>query len=442
MSNHFQMGAYNKDTGEHESPIYADKKYKYSCPECCRDVIFKKGKIMRPHFSHMKSDKPCLYYDKPSESQLHKEAKLLLTKMLKNHIPISIYRKCQCSSKYGSNYKNTVTVLNMNSKTYSDTWEIITEYKFIHNESCKSADVACVDNGNIVHIFEICHTHKTKEMDRPEPWFEFNARNLIEIANESDGKFLKIECLRNFDCEYCVAKKLREKIKDQLVIKVNEIMNSLYHDEFDDYDKKKIMNGTSLFSIEYLKHLQSQSVKLGMKNVADIMSYFEKEIIKQIDMSANSIREEKQARENDEKWINVIRDTFRIELNSIVDTKYREEIDENDKMILINRNESYCNLHYLNHLRSHFSLSQFSDDDIITHIKMDITQKIENSISSLQKEKKWWEIQKKERMEREKTSQLEKERSERNEKRREFEMEKQRKYLESSNKQSILYYMK
>ena len=50
-----------------------------------KDVIFRNGKIKQPHFAHHKSDNPCYYYDKPCETQIHKDAKLLMKSLLDNN---------------------------------------------------------------------------------------------------------------------------------------------------------------------------------------------------------------------------------------------------------------------------------------------------------------------------------------------------------------------
>ena len=71
------MGALNKTTNNYEYPKLANKNNKYKCPDCEKDVIFRNGKIKQPHFAHHKSNNPCYYYDKPNETQIHKDAKLL-----------------------------------------------------------------------------------------------------------------------------------------------------------------------------------------------------------------------------------------------------------------------------------------------------------------------------------------------------------------------------
>ena len=65
------LGGINISTNNYESPLHASKNNKYKCPDCDKNVILKKGKIKIDHFCHYKSTEPCLYYDKPNESQIH-----------------------------------------------------------------------------------------------------------------------------------------------------------------------------------------------------------------------------------------------------------------------------------------------------------------------------------------------------------------------------------
>ena len=50
------LGAINTDTGKYTSPRFASKNYKYKCPECERDLIFRQGKIKVPHYAHKKEN--------------------------------------------------------------------------------------------------------------------------------------------------------------------------------------------------------------------------------------------------------------------------------------------------------------------------------------------------------------------------------------------------
>lgn len=205
MSHHFFMGAINKLNNTYEYPKIANKKNKYKCPECEKNVIFRNGKIKQPHFAHYKSDNPCTYYERPSESQIHKEAKMIMKTLLINKESIYIYRKCMYC-------KDDDEVLFIFDEDYNDEMKAIIEYKFNYNDSLKSADVALIQNNKLIYIFEICYKNKTREENRPEPWFEINAVELINLVNNRDIKDnFEIECIRNnYKCGRCQDE---EKIK-------------------------------------------------------------------------------------------------------------------------------------------------------------------------------------------------------------------------------------
>jgi hypothetical protein len=215
MSNHFSMGAINKVTQEYEYPKIAIRGNKYKCPSCEKDVIFKHGKIKQPHFAHYKSYNPCYYYDKPSESQIHKDAKMLMKKLLDEKHNIFIERKCNYCEKYG--ICNESDDYDIFSHEYNDNTKAIIEYKFKYNDSNKSADVALVENDKIKYIFEICYKNKTYENNRPEPWFEIKAEDLLNKINsgeiiDEEGN-ISLECIRHHKCEVCEwhEKEIREK---------------------------------------------------------------------------------------------------------------------------------------------------------------------------------------------------------------------------------------
>ena len=63
------------------------------------------------------------------------------------------------------------------------------EHRFTYNNGIKYADVAYLHRNNLVGIFEIYHTHKTREEDRPEPWYEFDASTVLRLVN----KFLVLD---------------------------------------------------------------------------------------------------------------------------------------------------------------------------------------------------------------------------------------------------------
>ena len=78
------------------------------------------------------------------------------------------------------------------------------EHRFEHNNGVKIADVGYLDEDEIVCIFEIYNTHKTRSEDRPEPWFEIDAVTLINIANENKNPVLEIPCIRCENCPECI----------------------------------------------------------------------------------------------------------------------------------------------------------------------------------------------------------------------------------------------
>jgi len=201
------MGAINKFTNDYEYPQMASKgKNKYKCPSCDKYVIFKKGLIKKPHFAHYKSDNPCLYYDKPNESQIHKDAKMLMKSLLDNKKNISITRECKYCHQRNLGYNECIHYDIY--EEYNENTKGFIEYKFIHNNSKKSADVALIENDKIKYIFEICYKNKTMEENRPEPWIEINAEDLINKINsgeiiDEEGN-ITIECVRNYKCDFCV----------------------------------------------------------------------------------------------------------------------------------------------------------------------------------------------------------------------------------------------
>jgi uncharacterized protein YkuJ len=187
------LGAINKLTGEYIHPFFANKTDEYVCPECNRDLILCKGEKRIHHYRH-KTDSaiPCNHYSNPGEAQIHKDAKRLIKSMLERKIPFSIVRKCvSCETSE----EFDIPTVDENSK-------IILEYRFDYN-GLKIADVAYIENDEIVCIFEICNTHKTCSEDRPEPWFEIDASTLIEAVSNNNDTVLKIPCIRCEKCDNC-----------------------------------------------------------------------------------------------------------------------------------------------------------------------------------------------------------------------------------------------
>jgi uncharacterized protein YkuJ len=227
MSGLISIGAINRVTGEYVYPRIANKKDEYICPECNKDLILCQGKIRVHHFRH-KTDNitPCHHYSNPTETQIHKNAKLLMKTLLEQKVPISFIRTCVSCNKNDE----------FEIPEISETSAIKIEHRFEHN-GFKIADVAYINNGEIVCIFEICNTHKTRSESRPEPWFEIDAKTLIDIANDIWVGAIQLPCIRCEKCEDCI-----ENTKMQLLKQTK--MQMKYYD-IDKYIRIKL--GQTIF---------------------------------------------------------------------------------------------------------------------------------------------------------------------------------------------------
>lgn len=190
-------GAINKNTNKYEYPDTANKKDKYKCPDCDRDVLFRKGAKNLPHFAHFKSNDPCNYYkNNGGESPEHKEGKLIMKHLLQTHTPMRFYRKCpRC--------RHTHFEHEIGNEYYDENTFAKDEYGFYYNGTRRSADVALIKYKEALAIFEIKHTHETKEEDRPEPWFEISANKLIDLVNKNTFENINIQCKRTIPCSDC-----------------------------------------------------------------------------------------------------------------------------------------------------------------------------------------------------------------------------------------------
>ncbi len=214
MSQLLYLGGLNKKTLEYVYPKIANKRDEYMCPECNKDLVLCQGIVRSDYFRHKVDINPCNYYSHPSESQIHKDAKMLLKKLLDTKIPITFIRQC-CSCKKNKKYKIV---------EITESSNIQLEYRFEYN-GLKIADVAYIDNNELLCIFEICNTHKTSNQDRPEPWFEIEASSLIKLVNNDNLTDIQIQCIRLQKCKECIEDEKyifysdKEKIRYENIIK-------------------------------------------------------------------------------------------------------------------------------------------------------------------------------------------------------------------------------
>jgi len=193
MTQLLSLGAINKLTGEYVYPKIANKKDEYICPECNKDLILVQGKIRVHHFRHkVDSINPCHHYSKPTESQIHKDAKMLMKTLLENKTHIQFVREC-VSCKISAE----ITLPEITEGSI-----ITLEHRFNYEDELRIADVAHTLNGEIKSIYEICNTHKTCSEDRPEPWVEIDANSLLTLVNTNNEPLI-INCVRCEKCEKC-----------------------------------------------------------------------------------------------------------------------------------------------------------------------------------------------------------------------------------------------
>ena len=186
------LGAIELSSGNYCRPNQASKENSYKCAECDQRVILRKGSIRRPHFAHY-SKRECSYYEHPNESQLHKDAKYRMAEILKQKLDISIGWTCVNSNCRGSNG-------NSNDVIYKDGDEVVIEYRDPGGKYI--ADVAIINEGKPRMIFEIKHTHVTTSI-RPEPWFEFEAKEFYEDYNLETDSY-SFSCVRRNSMRECL----------------------------------------------------------------------------------------------------------------------------------------------------------------------------------------------------------------------------------------------
>jgi len=192
------LGAINKLTGEYVYPKIANKKDEYICPECNKDLILVQGKIRVHHFRHkVDSINPCHHYSKPTESQIHKNAKMLMKTLLEYKKHIKFIRECASCKVSAELTLPEITEVSI----------ITLEHRFNYEDTLRIADVAHTLNGEIKGIYEICHTHKTSSENRPEPWVEIDANSLLTLVNANNEPLI-INCIRCEKCEECYTKHL------------------------------------------------------------------------------------------------------------------------------------------------------------------------------------------------------------------------------------------
>ena len=206
------IGGISVSTKQYVYPKIAVKTDSYVCPECNDNLVLCKGNIRAHYFRH-KINTSCAHYSSPSESVIHKDAKLLLKTLLEKKLNITLLRNC-CKCLQQEEF----SIPDMD-----ETSSIALEYRFDFQGTAKIADVVYLDNNIPICIFEICHTHTTNEQCRPEPWFEINATELLQLVNDAENTLTHIQIpdMRlGGVCEICVNAEAAYRLKRNKAIEL------------------------------------------------------------------------------------------------------------------------------------------------------------------------------------------------------------------------------
>ena len=312
------LGGINKKDGSYVCPKYALKTEKYKCIDCEKDLILRQGDIRKYHFAH-KKDNDCEYYNKPSESQIHKDAKLLLKSLIVKGLQIHINYNCNnCNNDF------TTTI-----PKYNNNKSIELEHRFEYN-GIKIADIAYIKNDKILCIFEICYKNATKEENRPEPWFEIDAETLIESVNDNQEEDIYIDCIRKKrQCNNC---NLEKEKYNNLLIKITDDkkVNSKC-----DYCKKDLINNLLL---EIIKKDMNKSLDYHYDNYfgKNNEEYLHKDCLLEL-----KIREDQRYKSKCEYCM---KDLINNEFIEIVKNDKKKSLDYHYDNYYIKNNEKYYHI--------------------------------------------------------------------------------------------------
>jgi len=215
------IGAYFYETEESTRkyilPNHALKtKYKdaYKCCSCNESLILCKGEKNIHHFRHCK-DTTCVRYDKPhlqTKRRIHEEAKLQLQSWIEQERVIRIKKQCGCCKQ--DEYECYTTPFDIFTK-------VVLEHRYNFDDRYIFYDVAHLNHENkIIEAFEIVHTHKTDEENRPDDvkWYEISAEEIMKKAMEhfEDNYEIILNNERVYTCNECIIQSKEKKIKDDI----------------------------------------------------------------------------------------------------------------------------------------------------------------------------------------------------------------------------------
>lgn len=169
-------------------------KERYVCKECGEFVSRRSGEEHNKtvaYFTHEQNTHCVVKY--VNESDEHREAKLILVKLLNQYSEVFIQGKCnRCDNWFGDRRK---IVFENGSIAY-------TEYGCIDSGKQRRADIACCVSDKIDRIFEIYHTHRAKNYNDIE-WYEIEASSILEMQNRCISDEFILEDIKSL-CDECL----------------------------------------------------------------------------------------------------------------------------------------------------------------------------------------------------------------------------------------------
>ena len=378
MNNKFRNGALLKGTNKYIYPNIANKSDEYVCIDIhCKSRVLlcnnPDNKKLKPYFRHYKGVSCIKYNGSATESEIHKDAKRKIVAVLHKN-DITINKKC-INENCNNIKRQIIEMLNPHQK-------IVQEFTFPYNSTKKQADLCLLDNQTMKYIIEIYNTHRTQECDRPDPWFELNAKDVIKQVEKLEYIF---DCKRYWRCDECIEKNKQEQIKyqerqerlikEECMIKIKQLEIEKEQLEkqkrYDEYKKQKKLLQNKLH-FEEDKKIKELKIKLDFEKQETIRKIIQlkikndkiqkkkekKERLKQkkiqdkIDEENRIIEQEKQDIINEEiriqreKEIKELKE-FHDKITFIKEPKTEEEIEINKKSCeLINTTNNRVIIHY------------------------------------------------------------------------------------------------
>jgi len=366
MNNKFRNGALLKGTNKYIYPGIANKSDEYVCIDIhCKSRVLlcnnPDNKKLKPYFRHYKGVSCIKYNGSATESEIHKDAKRKIVAVLHKN-DITINKKC-INENCNNIKRQIIEMLNPHQK-------IVQEFTFPYNSTKKQADLCLLDNQTMKYIIEIYNTHRTEECNRPEPWFELNAKDVIKQVEKLEYIF---DCKRYWRCDGCIEKDKQEQIKfqeeqerlikeecerkiKQLKIEKEQLEKQKRYDE---YIKQQVTKINFNFELDFQEQEKIRKIKqLKIKNDKIQQKKEEKERLKQkkiqdkIDKENRIIEQEKQDIINEEiriqreKEIKELKE-FHDKITFIKEPKTEEDIEINKKSCeLINTTNNRVIIHY------------------------------------------------------------------------------------------------